>query len=137
VAKRQIPWIKAGTAAIVVLIVAMLMQTRGTVEGYYRTQIMKPLDGSKGYLHLHEGAIDVVCLREGNPDTRVPLGTYRIAPSRNLEVTFFDPQIPPAVATVARLRLIWPHEFSQGWPDGEYCPREFAPWYLYQLDKVK
>jgi hypothetical protein len=106
------------------------------VQGFYRTRAFEVLDGSIGYLHLHDGVVDVVNLGGQHGDSRRRIGTYQ-GDARRLTISIDWPQPEVRSVHVSVLKLRWREELVHGLPELNDCQREMHPWVLRRLRSVE
>jgi len=91
------------------------------VEGYYRSEAVTILDGSCGFLHLHDGVVDVVNIYGLGGPSRKRRGVYALS---GKEVEWLDPltrRVDTAIVTLAGLHFT--RDLVPGLPRMNYCPR--------------
>jgi hypothetical protein len=133
VKKKQ--WIILAAAIFIVACIGFLPPP---IDGCYRSSPVAILDGSIGYLQLHEGVVDVLNLGGAGPDSRMHLGTYRLLGDSEIEIVF----AASFHHAPERVRIGWSGfhfspDFARGMPDGSRCSREIFPWRLIKLGKIK
>jgi hypothetical protein len=106
------------------------------VQGFYHARAFEVLDGSSGYLHLHDGVIDVVNVGGQQGDSRRRIGTYQ-GDARCLTISIDWPQPQIRSVHVSLLKLRWQQELIRGLPELNDCSREIRPWVLRRLRSVE
>jgi hypothetical protein len=127
----------AATIAAVVFFAIAVYRISPPVEGYYRSPIVAILDGSAGYLHFHDGSVDVVNIGGSGGDSREAFGTYRKLGRSKIQIVFKDPQLPSNTVSVGWFGFEWSEDLAQGWPDGNHCQRELLPWRVNRLNQFR
>lgn len=106
------------------------------VQGFYHARAFEILDGSSGYLHLHDGVVDVVNVGGQLGDSRKRIGTYQ-GDARGLTISIDWPQPEVWSVHVSVFKLRWQGELVHGLPELNNCPREILPWLLRRLRSVE
>jgi hypothetical protein len=103
-------------AAIILVFLAYRILANPPIPGYYRSILAATFDGSTGYLHFHDGVVDVLNIGGSGGDSKETIGAYK---------------------TVNRSEVHFSMGFAQGMPDGDHCYREVLPWQLHRLKKLR
>lgn len=132
VKKKQ--WIILNVAILVLAFVGFFPPP---VDGYYRSPLVAILDGSTGYLQLHDGTVDILNTGGTAADSRTHFGTYRAVGRSEIEIVFAALQHAPERVSVGWMGFHFSSGIAQGMPDGSRCGRELLPWRLHRLNDIK
>jgi hypothetical protein len=132
--RRRLWW--WSTLAFAAFVGICLLVMFPPVQGFYHARAFEVLDGSSGYLHLHNGVVDVVNMGGQHGDSRKRIGTYQ-GDARRLTISIDWPQPEVRSVHVSALKLRWRQELVHGLPELNDCPREILPWVLRRLRSVE
>lgn len=128
---KRIVWLGFGCLALT----ALLLAAHPPASGYYVSFAWTTLDGSSGYLHLHDGQVEVVNVGGQSGDSRILVGTYHRQGSA-VTVTYTYPVSETCVADLRLTGLTWRTDVVPGLPSHNFCARVPMASILTRLDKV-
>jgi hypothetical protein len=125
-------------AAIILVFLAYRILANPPIPGYYRSILAATFDGSTGYLHFHDGVVDVLNIGGSGGDSKETIGAYKTVNRSEVHIVFFSRYaLAPQTVSIGWIGFDFSMGFAQGMPDGDHCYREVLPWQLHRLKKLR